>query len=165
MADLEKISKMKQKGRISVGGLISDSTAGLFLYANAIDLDALSSVLGVQPTECIRRGEVVGKRKPAPVGYWNLEAPADLPFEEKLSYLLGSTTNDASTWDSLSRIHDIQLRCAFFLHSWTEGVELPADIIKEIGKRHWKFGLSVYSAEGDEIIDAFLSEEKDKRDS
>jgi hypothetical protein len=74
-----------------------------------------------------------------------------------------ATTNDASTWDSLSRIHDIQLRCAFFLHSWTEGVELPADVIAEIGKRHWKFGLSVYSAEVDEIIDAFLSEEMDKR--
>lgn len=154
---------MKQKGRISVGGSIADSIAGLFMYANDIDLDAISSALGVQPTEGIRRGEVVGKRKPAPVGHWSLEAPADLSFEKKLSYLLGSTTNDASTWDSLSRIHDIQLRCAFFLHSWTEGVELPADVIAEIGKRHWKFGLSVYSAEGNEIIDAFLSEEMDKR--
>jgi hypothetical protein len=164
MADLEKISKMKQKGRISVGGSIVDSTACLFLYANDIDLDAISSVLGVQPTESVKRGEIIGKRKPAPVGYWSLEAPEDLPFEEKLSYLLGSTTNEASTWDSLYRIHDIQLRGAFFLRSWTEGVELPADVIAEIGKRHWKFGLSVYSAEADEIIDAFLSEELDKRD-
>jgi hypothetical protein len=113
MVDLERISKMKEKGRISVGGSIAGSTAGLFLYANDIDLDAISSVLGAQPTKGIIRGEVVGNRKPAPVVYWNLEAPVDLPFAEKLSYLLGATTNDASTWDSLSRIHDIQLRCAF----------------------------------------------------
>jgi len=166
VTDLDKIINIRRKGKsISVGGPVTDSTATLCLYANDIDLDAISSRLGVKPTNGVKRGEVVGNRRPASIGLWSLEAPENLPFEEKLRYLLGVTAKETSTWDSLSLTHTIQLRCAFFLHSWTEGFDLPADVVAEIGNRHWAFSLAAYSAEGDEIFDGFLSGEDDGKDS
>jgi hypothetical protein len=165
MIDRDKILEIKRAGKtLSVGGPVVDSEATLCLYAKDIDLDIISSRLGVKATNGIKRGEVVGRRRPAPIGFWSLEAPEELPFKEKLAYLLNATTKEVSTWDSLSLAHDIQLRCAFYLHSWTEGFDLPADIVAEIGNRHWAFGLTAYSAEGDEILDAFLSEEDQERE-
>jgi len=85
-----------------------------------------------------------------------LVAPESLSFTDKLTYLLDKTTHNYQTWDSLALSYDIQLRCSVFLHSWCDGFDIPASVISDIGKRHWKFGISMYSAEGDEIIEAFL---------
>jgi hypothetical protein len=157
--DIIKISQ--QVKSLSVGGPIVDTSATLCLYADNIDPDTISLRLGTRPTSALKRGDVVGRRKPAPIGQWSLEAPENLTFEEKLQYLLRVTTNERSTWDSLALVHRIELRCAFFLHSWTESVDLPADIVAEIGNRHWAICLSVYSAEGEEIVETFLSEHTD----
>ncbi len=152
-----QISRIKKAKSLAVGGPLADSEATLCLYASDIDLDYISRCLGVEPTEAVRRGDIVGRRRPAPVGRWSLGVPQALSFEAKLQHLLGVTSGDQSTWDSLARTHDIQLRCVLYLHSWSEGFDLSPDIMVEIGRRHWHFGLSVYSAEGDEIVEAFLS--------
>jgi hypothetical protein len=141
---------------LHVGGAVSDSTAHLILYAHDIDLEAVTAAVGCAPTEAHRRGEVVGKRRPARTGLWSLETPEELSFPEKLEYLIRSTSSDHASWDALAAGHDIQLRCAIFLRAWTEGFELPAVLLAEIGRRHWSFGLSMYSAEGEEIVEAFF---------
>lgn len=93
-----------------------------------------------------------------------MDAPGRLRFEKKIRYLLDVTTSDLKTWRRIAKTHDVQLRCAIFLHSWNEGFDLPADAVAEIGARLWKFGLSAYSAEGDEIVEAFLSDATRKRE-
>jgi hypothetical protein len=156
----DKIDKIKQgRSVITLGGPLADTSVTLRIYADDIDLATLSSCIGVEPTEGVRQGEVIGSRRPSPTGHWFLEAPEDLPFEEKLQYLLGVTADDKTVWDSLVISHTVQLRFALYLHTLSEGFDLPADIIAEIGNRHWAFGLSVYSAEGDEILDAIISEQ------
>jgi hypothetical protein len=156
----DKIEKIKQGGSlITLGGPLTDTSVKLCIYADNIDLATLTSCIGVEPTEMVRRGEVIGNRRPSPTGYWFLEAPEDLPFEEKLQYLLEVTTGDKTVWDNLILGHTVQLRCALYLHTFSEGFDLPADVIAEIGNRHWAFGLSVYSAEGDEMLDAVISDQ------
>ena len=95
-----------------------------------------------------------------PTGLWYLEPPKNLLFPEKNSYLITKTTPIRSICDKLASTHNIQLRCAVFLHSWNEGFEIPSDIIAEIGNRHWKLEFGLYSAEGEEIIEYFLKGNK-----
>lgn len=137
----------------------------LYLYSNDIDIKLISTSLGCEPTESHRRGDIIEyqrigrdirRRPPATVGLWCLAAPDSLSFTDKLTYLLDKTTSNYQTWDSLALSYDMQLRCSVFLHSWHDGFDIPASVIADIGKRHWQFGISMYSAEGNEIIEAFL---------
>lgn len=143
---------------IHVGGDVRDATVTLVLYAQEIDLDAVTAVIGRSPSEAHRRGDLIGRRKnrPARIGLWSLSAPERLGFTEQVAYLLAQTTADQDAWDRLASAHDIQLRCAVYLHSWNEGLSLDPGQLQDIGRRHWSFQLSLYSAEGEEILDAFL---------
>ena len=145
--------------RLWLGGAIGDSLVELVLYAADIDLGAVTAALGCSPSSALTRGQQVGRRPPAPIGHWSLEAPRDLRFEEKVAFLLSATTPDPQVWQRLSQAHSVQLRCAAFLGSWSEGFALPAAVIAELGARGWSFSLAMYSAEGEEILDAFLSGE------
>ena len=153
---------MKEDKRLShaeelhVGGLPTDSIANLCIYSENIDIQALSALIGCEPSEAHQKGDVIKKRPPASVGLWCLEPPKNLSFPEKLSYLVGTTTSNRDVWDKLASSHRLQLRCAVFLHSWNEGFDIPAEIIAEIGNRHWEYLFSMYSAEGAEILEAFL---------
>ena len=156
--------RLKKAEVLHVGGSIADSIASLCLYSHDIDIKEISRLLECEPTEAHRRGDLLGKSKKqaAPSGLWSLTAPRELPFEEKLRFLVERTNNDKKVWNKLKISHRIHLRCAIFLHHWTEGVEIHSDLITEIGNRHWNLGLSVYSAEGEEILEAFLEPELSK---
>lgn len=132
--------------------------ASLCLYAEEINIDAISSALGCNPTGYHRRGDKVKPSSPpSQIGLWELEAPDNLiSLPDKISYLLEKTTSNKSIWDDLASRHSIQLRFAIFLNSWTDGFEIPAERLAEIGIRHWLMGFSVYSAKGDEIVESFL---------
>ena len=139
------------------GGAVRDSLVELVLYATDIDLDAITAAVGCLPSSALLRGQQVGRRPPAPIGHWSLEAPNDLRFEEKVVFLLSATTADPHTWQQLAQAHKVQLSCAVFLSSWTEGIELPAAVVADLGRRQWALSLAMYSAEGEEVLDAFLS--------
>jgi hypothetical protein len=79
-----------------------------------------------------------------------------LRFEAQVKYLLDKTTGSARTWQKLRQKHDFQLRCAVYLRSWSEGADLPHQLIEELGRRHWSLSLAAYSAGGEEIVNDFL---------
>jgi hypothetical protein len=151
---------MEKIESISVGGGISESAVSLCIYSPDIDLEGLTRLVNCQPSEATRKGQVIGKRRPAPIGVWTLNAPPILPFPEKLDFLLQATTSDISIWGKIAKSNDIQLRCSLSLHSWSEGFDLPATLIASIGQRNWQFSVTIYSAEGEEILDAFLDKNK-----
>jgi len=149
---------------IHVGCSPSDSMATLCIYGDELDPEALTKLIGCEPTKARRKGEKDEKRPkiaPALVGHWFLEAPDNLSFEEMVKFLLQSTEADSQIWQEVSKLHSIELRCAIFLRSWTEGFSFSPEILLEIGKRKWEFSLSMYSAEGDEIVEAFLNKSED----
>jgi len=141
---------------LSVGGPVLDSQVSLCIYTEDIDIDALTAMLGIAPTTALRRGDVIGKRRPVPIGRWELEPPDGLGFEKKLAYLADNTPSDPAVWDAIKQGHSIQLQCAVFLSGWTEGFELSEEWIAEAARRHWNLGLSMYSADGNEILNSFL---------
>jgi hypothetical protein len=134
----------------------TETKASLCLYSEDIDVQTITKLLQCNPTEAHHKGDIIKRRPPAPIGIWYLDAPSNLSFPDKLKYLIDATISDQEVWDKLISRYKIELRCAIFLHSWTDGFVFPSNILEEIGKRRWEFGLSVYSAEGEEIVDAFL---------
>src|SRR4051794_24585228 len=86
---------------IHVGGEVGDLSVTLVLYAQEIDLDAVTAVIRHPPSEAHRRGDPIGRRtkRPAPTGLWSLSAPERLPLYQQVAYLLAQTTSDQAAWD------------------------------------------------------------------
>lgn len=165
MTTRKAMARLANAKAITVGGGVSDSEVSLCVSSPSIDLAKVTSLLGCAPTHTHEKGQLPTPKatRPSTIGLWALDAPTNLRFEQKIQYLLEATTKQVRTWNRLATGHDVQLRCAIFLHSWNEGFDLPAAMVAELGKRGWKFSLAAYSAEGDEIVDAFLSKAKRKR--
>ena len=156
-----KKQNLSSTDTIYVGGGSSDSKATLCIYTDNLDPSTLREKIGYLPTRTRLKGEKDTDKPsipPARTGLWLLDAPKDLSFIQKITFLLEATESDPNVWREIAQSHDIQLRCAIFLHSWTESFSLPREILKELAERGWEFSLSMYSAEGDEIVDAFLTE-------
>jgi hypothetical protein len=159
-------ARLKRAKTISSGADLNDSQVTLTLYSADIDIPKLTALLGCAPTHSQAKGQLRRPphgRGPAPIGIWSLEAPKGLRFEAKIRYLLDATPSTVSTWRGLAKTHDMELRCGIFMHAWNEGFDLPAQTVAQLGSRRWKFGVSIYSAEGDEIVEAFLSNPLRKR--
>jgi len=153
--------RLKEAKTLDVGGPPIDSQATLCILADDLDPDFVSDAVGCQPTRSRRKGERYSDRPripPAPIGQWFLEAPKDLSFVDKIDFLLDSTTDDQTVWKTLAESYRLKLNGAIFLQSWTEGFELPNATLARISFRNWSFGLSMYSAEGEEIIESFLKD-------
>jgi len=154
------VSKLKKAELISIGGPVTDSKVSLVLYSNNIDIEEITKLIGCTPSEAHRVGDIVGKRRPARIGLWSLNSPRNLSFEQQIQHLIDNTTDKRRIWNRLNEKYDIQLRCAIFMISWNEDFDLHPQLVEEIARRHWKFGISLYSAGGDEIIESFLKLEK-----
>jgi hypothetical protein len=162
---MEPDNRLSNVNSINLAAPDTETDASLCIYSENIDIPAISELLGCNPTHCHVRGD---KHKlnspPAKLGAWLLDAPDNLSFLEKINYLIETTTSDHNIWDKLVTSNRIELRCAVFLRSWTDGFTFPPTLLEEMGKRHWQFGISVYSADGDEIVNAFLKPEKKPSD-
>lgn len=144
---------------LNVGGAPTISQATLCIYADNLEPEVVTATVKCAPTKARRKGERDTDRpkiRNAPVGQWFLEAPGELPFDDKIQFLLKSTCNEESVWRDLAESHQIELRATIYLASWTEGFQLSNITLAEIAARKWSFSLSMYSAEGEEILEAFL---------
>jgi len=155
----DKLNKLLNSESISIGGLPKDNSISLCIYSKDINPENLTKVIGCQPSNAKRKGEIDSRhpnRPPAKIGIWCLDTPENLPFIDKLKYLLTKTTSELSVWETIHKSHTVSLRCVVYLHSWSEGFDISHELLSEIGNRKWEFGLAMYSAEGEEIIDSFL---------
>lgn len=144
---------------LSVGGEVGEAKVTLCIYAEDLDPQQVSNLLGCNPTHAARRGEVdprYPKRPPAPTGRWLLESPHELAFGEKVAFLLDRTSAEEEQWHELAANHRVVLSIGLFLSSWNEGVEFPVPILKRLAARSWTVSLDIYSADSDEVIEALL---------
>ncbi len=152
--------RLRSAKAINSGGALNDSKVSLSLYSEHINIAALTALLGCEPTHSQVKGQIRRPphgKGPAKLGHWFLDAPKPLRFEQKVRYLLDATPSSSATWRLIARNHDVQLRCAVFMHCFNEGFELPPQTVAEIGKRKWKFLVDIYGAEGSEVLEAFLA--------
>ena len=130
--------------KLQFGGAPASSHATLCIYADNLNPDFLSKIIGCKPTKARRKGEKYIDRPkipPAKTGQWFLEAPENLPFEEKVEFLVAATTSDVDVWNQISKTYTLILDAAIYLQSWTEGFYFSNEILNQISKRHWSFDL------------------------
>ncbi len=151
--------RLAEVEKIHIGGSPADTQATLCIYADHLNPDEVTALVQCSPTESRRKGERLLSRpkvRPAIIGQWFLEAPRSLSLNAKIQYLLDATTSDENAWRALRESHTLELRVAVFLASWNEGFELSHETIAAISARRWTLGLSMFSADGDDIINSFL---------
>jgi hypothetical protein len=139
------------------GGPVGKSSAGLRIWGDDLDPDEITRLLGCEPTRTRRKGEDVrGKRstRTAWTGSWHLKS--DLPRSAELaahiSALLDRTTDDLATWAALASRYRMDVFCGLFLTAWNQGLKLPPDLLRRLGKRGIPLGIDVYACldeEGD----------------
>jgi hypothetical protein len=159
--------RLEEAQAFSLDGDVGDCDATLCIYADDLDPESVTRLVGCEPTRSRRKGERDPARPkilPARVGQWFLEAPRELAIADKIDFLLNSTTDDLTAWSRLAETHDLQLRIAIYLHSWNEEAYVLNPTLARVAERGWWLSLSIYSAEGNEILDTFLGNALASRD-
>ena len=132
-------------------GKISNTKVSLSFRSDALIPEDVSAMLGCQPTQAARTGEhiaLISKTiREVRQGFWRLEydAPLELEIDAKIEAILARLTPEIEVWNTLAQSHKIVLFCGVFLDAWNEGFVFPSRLVEELGKRHIRLELDVYS--------------------
>jgi hypothetical protein len=160
-----------KKDMIRVGGLVSSTTAALRIGGDHLDPDEITKLLDCEPTASHRKGDVsIGKKTGTRVvrksGLWRLESDqrslANLDI--KIGELLFQVTDDLDIWQHLASKYSLDVFCGVFLDGINQGLELPPQILLELGRRGIDLQLDIYGAEFDDELEGHFARAKAKRD-
>ena len=132
-------------------GKISNTKVSLSFRSDALIPENVSAMLGCQPTQAARTGEhiaLISKNiREVRQGFWRLEfdAPNEIEIDAKIEALLARLTPEIEVWNTLAQSHKIVLFCGVFLDAWNEVFVFPSRLVEELGKRHIRLELDVYS--------------------
>ncbi|MES2192240.1 MAG: DUF4279 domain-containing protein [Pseudomonadota bacterium] len=131
-------------------GHVHHSVAGLRLFGDDLNPDAVSVLLGTRPTYGCKKGDEQilrnGRTRIEKTGSWRLDAarrePEDL--EAQVFELLDKLTQDFEVWTDLSEKYKIDLFCGIFMDSENAGLPLSPEALLALGKRRIKLDLDIY---------------------
>jgi len=138
------------------GGEVDEYHICLRFFGDDLDPDAVSSVLGVQPTSSCRKGDLFrGKvsERIEKTGKWLLRLPEKPgePFEPQIDALLNTLTQDLSVWRTLTQKYNADLFCGVWLRNWNRGMGLSPQLMARLAERGLELGLDIYADhEGDD---------------
>lgn len=131
---------------------ISETLASLRFGGDDLDPDELTTLLGVTPSTCASKGDVIrskttGRQRIAKTGSWIVTAeprePGDL--DAQVEELLEPLTKDLSIWRSLGKYRP-DLFVGLFLQDSNEGLEISAHSLHLLAERGILLGLDIYVA-------------------
>ena len=139
---------------ITVGGSVDETKLTLAIYGDeALDVDAITTRLGVEPTETQCKGD---RRKPRYRPYqksaWFLRMSAEAPsgLSELLQELLQSVPPpESAVWRELRTTYDVQLRIGIFMDAWNRGFHVDSDLFAKAAHIANTLNFDIYAA-GDE---------------
>lgn len=131
-------------------GALDHSFATLRLFGDDLVPEAISALLGAQPSAAVSKGETVGiggdgATRIAKTGSWRLRAtnrePEDL--EAQVFEILDQLSADPSIWQSLAR-YEPDLFCGLFMRSGNDGLGLSPKALLALGQRGIELILDIY---------------------
>ena len=131
---------------------ISRAVASLRIFGDELIPEEITELLGCQPTEAWRRGDVQSVRAGAPFlrkrGAWFLRAPPTEPedFNGQVAHLFAQTSNDLSVWENLRGKYQVDLFCGWFMSTSNDGVALSVAALRALADRGVELSLDVYDA-------------------
>ena len=105
---------------IRVGGPVDRACVSLRFFGDLLVPEELTQLLGCQPTEAKRKGDVIPDKRyhrVANTGSWLLEGaqPETTDIEEQVSRLLATVTSDLQIWRHLTAQFAADIFCGVFL--------------------------------------------------
>jgi uncharacterized protein YchJ len=123
------------------------SVAGLRIFSDTIDLDAITRTLGCEPTTSHVKGQVRYKTTLWKTGAWILNASDTQPanLDAQVAEILGRVSSDLKVWSALSGEHSIDLFCGFFMDRGNEDLVISAETMKLLSERGIELEFSIYA--------------------
>ena len=130
---------------------LSRSVATLRISGDDLSPDAITKILGCQPTHGQIKGEVIvgkktGRERIVKIGMWSLSASDSEPenIDAQVSEILAKLTDDLVAWKKLSEKHDIDLFCGLFMEASNEGLSISPATLNSLGARGIELALDIY---------------------
>jgi uncharacterized protein DUF4279 len=147
------VIRMRGAGEIiaSVGGPVDETEPTLCIYADDLEPEVISRLLGTSPSWSHRKGDVLRGGTPAPTGAWLLEDTSKPTgdLEAQIRGLLARVSADQEVWRQLRRTCTMKMSCMLSIREWSRGLSLSAELLGELAARGLELGLSIYFV-GDE---------------
>jgi len=141
--------KNAPEGTVWFGGPVDESCVSLRIFGDDLDPLEISRLLGCEPSEAARTGEVLvrsnGRSRSVKHGFWRIDTDKDSrDVEEHIFSLLSRLTDDLSIWKSVTERFDVDLFCGLFLNADNRGFELSPRLLRLLVDRHLTVGFDIY---------------------
>ena len=130
---------------------LHESRVTLRFFSEELDPAELTAVLGMQPTDCYKKGQTrvlsTGKELIYKRGIWRLEVPDRKPadLEAQIAEVLGYLPQDLEVWRHLACVHEIDLFCGVFMDEGNKGFSLSPPSLALLSERSIKIDFDVYA--------------------
>ena len=115
-----------------------------------LDPAEITSLLGCQPTDAARTGDIVtsrsGRSRTVPQGNWRLcTETSEISIEEQLIGLLARVTSDLSVWHALTARFDVDVFCGVFPAAEQHGFDLSPRLHRLLADRNLSIAFDIYA--------------------
>lgn len=132
--------------------VLAESAAGLRIFGDDLDPEAVTRALGKRPTRSRKQGEpwhapngrLLGISR---TGAWHLRAPRVSPgdLDAQVAAILEGTTEDLSVWRDLGARYRMDLFCGAFMQGSNEGLGLSVATLLRLAERGVALELDIYA--------------------
>jgi len=138
-------------------GELSESNACLRIFGDDLIPDAITALLGSEPTGSDKKGQpkrrpyLMGKVILSKYGSWRLDSKRRRPgnLDSQIKEILQKLTNDLTVWHELTEKYKVDMFCGLWLETYNEGISLSTETLKSLSERHIFIDFDIYHV-GDE---------------
>ena len=142
-AEAERLTAERRPDLIVQGRTI-ETHAGLRIFGDDLDPDELTSLLGGNPTDSFRKGDLKRSGHPHRSGGWLLDsdfADGD-QLTSQIRLILGRLTSDLAIWRQVVDRFQVDMFCGVWLIG-KPGISVEPTIMKLLGDRGIKLALDI----------------------
>ncbi len=134
---------------IKIGGPIDRACVSLRFWGDTLIPEELTRLLGCQPTEARRKGDVIPDKRYhriADTGSWRLEGASSEKdeIEDQVLALLASVTSDLEVWGRLAAEFESDVFVGLFLEDFNRGFDLSPRLMGMLSERGLEISFDIY---------------------
>lgn len=145
----DKVVQIGSKGKeIITGGVVDSSSASLCFYAEDLDPDEITKILGVNATRSIKRGDRRNSvAKPYKKGAWIYRVEGNAPSgpNEHLINLLNSFSVKTEIWEQLRKKYECRISIGIHIYGWNRGFTLSPKALTQVNNTGIELDFDIYA--------------------
>jgi len=140
----------------AAGGEIDAGEFSLVITSDDLDPAEVTGLLGIQPTDSHRRGDLNQAGRPFNFGRWRFATPR-LDFRQDDSWcqknfdtFVRSLPDSPDAWSRIARDYDAQVFIHVWMKTWNREFDLSAFAVGELARRHLSLHIDTYYSDDDD---------------